>query len=107
MEKRAPRKKPAAAAEPQDLMLNLGFGNWVPARRVTVIVNPNSAPIKRLRDDARAEHRLVDATCGRKTRSIIVLDSNQVILSAIQSDTVSQRFEALKDRLEPRAEEEE
>lgn len=79
-------------------MLNVGFGNWVPARRVAAIVNPNSAPIRRLRDDARAEHRLVDATCGRKTRSVIVLDSNQIILSAIQSDTVAQRFGALKDK---------
>ena len=56
------------------------------------IVNPSSSPMKRLREDARAEGRLIDATQGRKTRSILVTDSNHVILSSIQPETISQRF---------------
>ena len=73
-------------------LLSLGFGNFVVASRVVGIVNPQSAPMRRLREDARAENRLVDATHGRKTRSIIVTDSNHVILSAILPDTMAQRF---------------
>ena len=56
------------------------------------IVNPSSSPMKRLREDARAEGRIIDATQGRKTRSILVTDSNHVILSSIQPETISQRF---------------
>jgi len=74
-------------------LLNLGFGNSVVARRVLAIVNPSSAPMKRLREEAREAGRLIDATQGRRTRSIIVLDSGHVVLSAIQADTMSQRFE--------------
>jgi regulator of extracellular matrix RemA (YlzA/DUF370 family) len=73
-------------------LLSLGFGNFVVASRVVNIVNPQSSPMRRLREDARAESRLVDATHGRKTRSIIVTDSNHVILSAILPDTMAQRF---------------
>lgn len=73
-------------------LINIGFGNFVLASRVVSIVNPSSSPMKRLREDARDEKRLVDATQGRKTRSIIITDSNHVILSAIQPDTISQRF---------------
>ena len=75
-----------------DKLINIGFGNYVLADRVISIVNPASSPMKRLREDAREEKRLVDATQGRKTRSIIITDSNHVILSAIQPDTISQRF---------------
>ncbi|MDR3361913.1 MAG: DUF370 domain-containing protein [Desulfovibrio sp.] len=75
-----------------DHLINIGFGNYVLAGRVVSIVNPASSPMKRLREDARAEGRLVDATQGRKTRSILVTDSNHVILSAIQPETVRQRF---------------
>ena len=78
-------------------LLNIGFGSSVVAGRVVAIVSPNSAPMKRLKDDAKDEKRLVDATHGRRTRSIIVLDSNHVVLSAIQSETVSQRFAALNE----------
>jgi len=81
----------------QQKLLNIGFGSSVVAARVVAIVSPNSAPMKRLKDDAKEQKRLVDATHGRKTRSIIVLDSNHVVLSAIQSETVSQRFAALGD----------
>lgn len=77
--------------QPQRL-INVGFGNYVVAGRVISIVSPASSPMKRLREDARTEGRLIDATQGRKTRSILVTDSNHVILSAIQPETISQRF---------------
>lgn len=76
-------------------LLNIGFGNTVVAERVVAIVTPNSAPMKRLKDQAREHDRLVDATHGRRTRSIIVLDSNHIILSAIQAETVAQRYAGL------------
>ena len=79
----------------ENTLLNVGFGNTVVAERVVAIVTPNSAPMKRLKDDAKQENRLVDATHGRKTRSIIVTDSNHVVLSAIQAETIAQRFEQL------------
>ncbi len=74
------------------LLVNVGFGNYVLAGRVVAIVNPLSSPMRRLREDAKAEGRLVDATQGRKTRSIVVTDSNHVILSAILPETLGQRF---------------
>jgi len=73
-------------------LLNLGFGNYAVNARVVAIVNPASSPMRRLREDAKDSQRLVDATQGRKTRSIIVMDSGHVILSAIQAETISQRF---------------
>lgn len=76
----------------RERFINLGFGNFVVASRVVGIVNPASAPMRRLREDARSEGRLVDATQGRKTRSIIITDSNHVILSAILPETLGQRF---------------
>lgn len=78
-------------------LLNIGFGSTVVADRVVAIVAPNSAPMKRLKDEAKKDQRLIDATHGRRTRSIIVMDSNHVVLSAIQAETVSQRFAMLKD----------
>jgi len=73
-------------------LLNIGFGNKVTLQRVVAIVTPNTAPIKRMKNRAREEGRLVDATHGRKTRSVIVLDSKHIILSAINAETVAQRF---------------
>ncbi len=73
-------------------LLNIGFGNYVVNTRVVAIVNPASSPMRRLREDAKEAQRLVDATQGRKTRSIIVMDSGHVFLSAIQAETISQRF---------------
>lgn len=73
-------------------LINIGFGNSVVSRRVIAIISPNAAPIKRLRDEAREEKRLIDATQGRRTRAVIITDSNHVILSAIQSETLAQRF---------------
>jgi extracellular matrix regulatory protein A len=77
-------------------LLNIGFGNTVVAERVVAIVAPGSSPMKRLKDEAREERRLVDATQGRRTRAIIIMDSNHIVLSAIQFETISQRFEDLK-----------
>jgi len=73
-------------------LVNIGFGNTVVAARIVAIVTPGSAPMKRLREDAKNEQRLVDATHGRKTRAIIITDSNHIILSAVQPETLSQRF---------------
>jgi len=78
-------------------LLNIGFGGTVVADRVVAIVSPNSAPMKRLKDEAREDKRLIDATHGRRTRSIIIMDSNHIVLSAIQAETVSQRFSILKE----------
>ena len=78
-------------------LLNIGFGNTVAAERVIAIVSPNSAPMKRLKDEAKDEKRLIDATHGRRTRSIIVMDSNHIVLSAIQAETISQRYTTLKE----------
>lgn len=77
---------------PQDRLISLGFGNFVVASQVIAIVNPNTAPMRRLREDARNEGRLLDNTQGRKTRSILITASNHVILSAISPDTIGQRF---------------
>jgi len=73
-------------------LVSIGFGNSVVSRRVVAIISPNAAPIKRLRDEARQEKRLIDGTQGRKTRSVVITDSNHVILSAIQAETIAQRF---------------
>ncbi len=73
-------------------LLNIGFGNTVVAERVVAIVNPSSAPMKRLREEAKQNSKLIDATQGRRTRSIVITDSNHVILSAIQAETISQRL---------------
>jgi regulator of extracellular matrix RemA (YlzA/DUF370 family) len=78
-------------------LLNIGFGSTVVSERVVAIVSPNSAPMKRLKDEARDEKRLIDATHGRRTRSIIIMDSNHVVLSAIQAETISQRYATLKE----------
>ncbi|MEA3415023.1 MAG: DUF370 domain-containing protein [Thermodesulfobacteriota bacterium] len=78
-------------------LLNIGFGNSVAAERVVAIVSPSSAPMKRLKDEARDNKHLIDATHGRKTRSIIIMDSNHIILSAIQAETVAQRYTTLKE----------
>ena len=78
-------------------LLNIGFGNSVAAERVVAITAPNSAPMKRLKDEARDNKHLIDATHGRKTRSIIIMDSNHIILSAIQAETMAQRYTTLKE----------
>lgn len=73
-------------------LLNVGFGNVVVAARVVAIVSPTSAPMRRLKDHAKDLGKLIDASQGRKTRSIIVTDSDHVVLSGIQPDTLAQRL---------------
>ena len=75
-----------------NVLVNIGFGNVVSASRVIAVIAPGSSPIKRLRDDASKSGKLIDATQGRKTRSIIITDSDHVILSALQVETITQRF---------------
>lgn len=78
-------------------MVNIGFGNIISATRVIAIVSPESAPIKRIIQEARENGKLIDATYGRKTRAVIVSDSEHIILSAMQPETVANR---LSDKVE-------
>lgn len=73
--------------------LNIGFGNIALTNRIVAIVSPESAPIKRVIQEAREKGKLIDATYGRKTRAVIVTDCDYIILSAIQPETMAQRFE--------------
>ena len=73
-------------------LLNIGFGNMVSANRVIAIISPESAPIKRMVQDARDKSLLIDATYGRKIRAVLVMDSGQIVLSAIQPATVAHRI---------------
>lgn len=73
-------------------LINIGFGNMVSASRLVAIVSPESAPIKRIIQDARDRGSLIDATYGRRTRAVIITDSDHVILSAIQPETVANRL---------------
>jgi len=75
-------------------ILNIGFGNVVSASRIIAIVAPGSSPIKRLREESTEKGKLIDATQGRKTRAIIITDSDHVILSALQVETITQRLVA-------------
>lgn len=84
-------------------LINIGFGNMVSTNRLVAIVSPESAPIKRIVQEARDRGMCIDATYGRRTRAVIVMDSDHVILSAIQPETVANR---LYDRSEPDDEEE-
>jgi regulator of extracellular matrix RemA (YlzA/DUF370 family) len=74
-------------------LMNLGFGNLVAAKRVLAILNPISSPMKRLREDAKNAGLLLDATQGRRTRSLIIMDSGHVVLSSVQVETMAMRFE--------------
>ncbi|NJN23648.1 MAG: DUF370 domain-containing protein [Acaryochloridaceae cyanobacterium RL_2_7] len=78
-------------------LINIGFGNIVSGNRVISIVSPESAPIKRIITEARERGQLVDATYGRRTRAVIITDSGHVVLSAIQPETVANRFVVSKD----------
>lgn len=73
-------------------LINIGFGNMISSARLVTIVSPESAPIKRIIQDARDRGRLIDATYGRRTRAVIVMDSDHVILSAIQPETIGARL---------------
>ncbi len=73
-------------------LINIGFGNMVSANRVICIVSPESAPIKRIIQEARDKGMLIDATYGRRTRAVIIIDSGHIVLSCVQPDTVANRF---------------
>ncbi len=73
-------------------LINIGFGNIVAANRVVAIVSPESAPIKRMVQEARDKGVLIDATFGRRTRAVVVTDSEHIVLSALQPETIANRF---------------
>lgn len=73
-------------------IINLGFGNAVMVSRIISIVSPKSLPIKRLKEEARSSGKLIDATAGRQTRSILIMDSGHIVLSAIQPQTLIRRI---------------
>ena len=74
--------------------INVGFGNMIAADRVVALANPDSAPIKRLIQDSKDDGRAIDVTCGRRTRAVIITDSEHVILSAIQTETIANRLDS-------------
>lgn len=73
--------------------INIGFNNTVMDIRIIAVINPDSAPSKRLKEEAKLQNRLIDATLGRKTKTLIITDSNHVIMSAINPETISARIE--------------
>ena len=87
--------------------INVVFGNMVAAERITILASPDSAPMKRLVQDAKDDGRAIDVTCGRRTRAIIITDSEHVVLSALQPETIANRLEnnaADEDTLESESE---
>ena len=82
--------------------INIGFGNMVAAARIVTIVSPDSAPVKRLVQDAKDGGRVIDVSCGRRTRAVIITDSEHVILSAIQAETIANRLDdtEIEDEME-------
>jgi regulator of extracellular matrix RemA (YlzA/DUF370 family) len=81
-------------------LINIGFNNIVVDQRIVSVVNPASSPVKRLIEVARKRGSLIDATCGRRTRSVIITDSNHVILSALQPETIGERFQQKIEKAE-------
>lgn len=81
-------------------LINIGFGNIVSANRIVAIVSPESAPIKRIISEARQHGQLIDATYGRRTRAVIITDSEHVILAAVQPETVANRLAAKEQAME-------
>ena len=75
------------------IVLNVGFGNVVSAEKVIAIVSPEAAPIKRMIQESKDDKTAIDATCGRKTRAVIVMDSGHIVLSALQPETLSSRLD--------------
>jgi regulator of extracellular matrix RemA (YlzA/DUF370 family) len=73
-------------------LMNIGFGNVVHTEKIVAIITPDSAPAKRLIQRAKEEERIIDATQGRRTRSVIIMEQNHIVLSALQPDTLSGRF---------------
>jgi hypothetical protein len=77
-------------------LLNIGFGNTVMVEKIIAVINTGSSPARKLKEVAKMEGRLIDVTEGRRTRSILVMESNHIILSSVQPDTISQRMQALQ-----------
>ena len=77
--------------------INVGYGNLIAVERIITLTSPDSAPIKRLVQDAKDAGRVIDASCGRKTRAVIITDSDHVILSALQAETIASRLEGNTD----------
>lgn len=88
-------------------LVNIGYGNLVSADRLVAVIGPDSAPIKRIIQDARDRGSLIDATYGRRTRAVLIADSGHVILSAIQPETVANRLGGRDDAPDPEEEENE
>ncbi|WP_066502918.1 extracellular matrix/biofilm regulator RemA [Abyssisolibacter fermentans] len=82
-------------------LVNIGFGNIVSASRIVAIVSPESAPIKRIIQEARDRGMLIDATYGRRTRAVVITDSDHIILSAVQPETVAHRLNGKEGLSEP------
>ncbi|MGN0517573.1 MAG: DUF370 domain-containing protein [Acutalibacteraceae bacterium] len=78
-------------------LINIGYGNLVSDDKIIAIVSPESAPIKRIIQDAKENGTLIDASCGRRTRSVLISDSGHVILSAIQTETIGNRVNDISD----------
>lgn len=78
-------------------LVNVGFGNAVKVNRILAVVNPGSSPIRKLKEDARREKKLIDVTEGRRTRAILILDSGHLLLSSVQPETISQRLLLLEE----------
>ena len=87
--------------------INIGFGNMVSAGRIVAIASPDSAPVKRLVQDAREDGRVIDVSCGRRTRAVIITDSDHVILSAIQAETITNRLASGDNSVDDSEDEEE
>lgn len=81
-------------------LVNIGFGNIVSANRIISIVSPESAPIKRMIQEARERQMLIDATLGRRTRAVIIMDSEHIILSAVQPETVAHRVASKEESVD-------
>ena len=73
-------------------LINIGFGNMAAANRIMAIISPESAPVKRIVQESRDRWQLIDATYGRKTRAVLIMDTGQIILSAVQPETISHRL---------------
>lgn len=78
-------------------LINVGFGNAIKVNRILAVVNPGSSPIRKLKEEARKEKKLIDITEGRRTRAIIILDTGHLVLSSVQPETISHRFAVMSD----------
>ena len=81
-------------------LVNIGFGNMVSAERIIAVVSPDSAPIKRIIQEVKEEGMLIDASFGRSTRSVLMMDNGNVVLSSLETETISERIAALNDESE-------